>query len=427
VNDVIRIDRRLAIHSNHPCRATNPDGSECGKPSRLDSDTCHQHRDWTPRRVWTPAEVVAQWLDDGPIVHEPTGLAALDDVTDGGPVYGTRWYVLGAPDAGKTALLVQIADTYARSGVVVGLLAVDEEPGDLTMRLAQRARWTRRECEQRQTSDLDDMAAELPAIRMYGPEWTIEDAAADLAAYAAGRRAMLGIDSLQTVTCGAERVATSLHEAVTARTKAVRRVATAHRLIVIATSEMSRGAYRTTQAAEDAKDAGDLASAKESGAIEYSARVMLALRPVNNQPDKIELRVAKNKHGPRGGVFYLALNRHRQTLMDADAPAKPDGEASEREKDAKGHDRLLVVAVAVVQVLAVQPGIGIVKLRAAVRAKRGRCTDGDTDAAVALLGKGVRVTPGTRGAHHHTLDVARLPPEVLARVGPLGERPGEGP
>ena len=220
------------------------------------------------------------------------------------------------------------------------------------------------------------MVAELSSlpIRMYGPEWTIEAAAADLASFAREHaasqvaatggpireRAFLGIDSIQTVRCDSEGDATSMHQCVTERAGSVRRVATRHRLIVIATSEMNRGGYRSIQAGEEAKEAGDLASAKESGAIEYSARVMFALRSVKGEPDKIEVHVAKNKHGPRGGVFFLDLNRSRMTFAEADAPPKADGEARERIRDERGHARLLVVAVAVVQVLAAQPGIGAV-------------------------------------------------------------------
>ncbi len=61
-----------------------------------------------------------------------------DELTAGGPVYGTRWYVVGAPDAGKTALLIRIAHDYFWRGVAVGLLAVDEDPTDIVTRFAQR-------------------------------------------------------------------------------------------------------------------------------------------------------------------------------------------------------------------------------------------------------------------------------------------------
>ena len=51
-------------------------------------------------------------------------------------------------------------------------------------------------------------------------------------------------------------------------------------------------------------------------------------------------------------------------------------------------------------------------LRAAVRGVLGRCSDGDVDAAVEVLGACVRRTTGGRGATKYTLDVARLPPEL---------------
>ncbi len=197
---------------------------------------------------------------NGPLVHEPTGIEALDEVTDGGPVYGSRWGVAGAPDAGKTALAMQVADVYARRGIAVGVLAVDEEPSDITMRLMQRAGWSRGDCERREHRMLVAMeastVAELP-IRMYDATWTIDRAAADLAAWArqrGDRRAALFVDSIQTVTCDAEASMTSLREAVTARMHALRRAAEKHQLIAITTSEMARGAYRSEDAAEAAND-----------------------------------------------------------------------------------------------------------------------------------------------------------------------------
>ncbi len=368
-----------------------------------------------PPRVWTLADVVQDWRSEGTLVHEPTGLVGVDSVTDGGPVYGSRWYLLGAPDAGKTALLVQLAHVWAMAGVLVGLHAVDEEPSDLTTRFAQRIGFARRDCEARAGETLGKLTLQLPAIRLYGPEWTIEAATADLASAANGKRTAYLVDSIQGVTSAREAKATSLHQAVTTRVAAVRVAATSHRMITVATCEMNRGAYRTVEASDAAREAGDLASAKESGAVEYSARVMLALRSVKGAADRIEVHVAKNKHGPRGGLqLYLALDRHRMVLTDADAPDAPD-ESDRKVSEARG--RLLEVAAAVVEVLSAQPGIGTVKLRAAVRAKLGHCTDGDTDAAVELLGRAVTCTPGKRGALHHTLDVSAVPPDVPSKGG----------
>ncbi len=75
-------------------------------------------------------------------------------------------------------------------------------------------------------------------------------------------------------------------------------------------------------------------------------------------------------------------------------------------------ERLAGVLLAVVRVLA-QGRIGSQRmLRAAVRGVLGRCSDGDVDAAVEVLGACVRRTTGGRGATKYTLDVARLPPEL---------------
>src|SRR5678815_1197380 len=77
----------------------------------------------TDAEPWSPGAIVDSWLAHGPLVHEPTGISALDKLTGGGPVYGSRWYLLGAPDAGKTALLLQIAHVFALRGICVGILA----------------------------------------------------------------------------------------------------------------------------------------------------------------------------------------------------------------------------------------------------------------------------------------------------------------
>ncbi len=313
----------------------------------------------------TVADVVAEWRKEGPLVHEPTGIDELDARTGGGPVYGTRWYVLGAPDAGKTALLVQLADEWAARGLAVGYLAVDEEPTDLTTRLAQRAGYHRRDCEERDHGVLDGIAERVSGVWMYDATWTIESAAKDLATR--GKRRALFVDSIQTVECDLERgpddqLPRSIREAVVARTKALRHVATSHRLIAIAASEMNRGGYRTRK---DADEANDLATGKESGAIEYSGRVLLALRsvPAEVAEDMVECRVAKNKHGPIGAVpIYLKLDRAHMALTQCEAPELPEKEGS----SGPSHEDL----IALQRVVLSHPGMGTNQLR-----KRARLAD----------------------------------------------------
>lgn len=321
------------------------------------------------RRAESPADVIARWGTEGPLVHEPTGLETLDEATDGGPVYGTRWYVQGAPDAGKTALvLAEIAATYAERGIAVGLLSIDEEPDDVVTRLVQRLGFEREAAERREASGLARMRGMLSGvpIRIYDRAWTIEDAAADLAAWAreiAGGRAMLGIDSIQAVRCAVElgEVGAQLGtvQTIEARVRAVRDVAIGHRLIAIATSEMGRAGYRSRSGLEEVDP---LATAKWSSAIEYGARVMISLTSVQGHADIIRAELPKNKHGTgsrrwardaaEDRAIYLRIDRARQTLIEvdrpedrSDGPSDEDREAAEDARRREMAERILAALV----------------------------------------------------------------------------------
>lgn len=353
------------------------------------------------RDVWNPIKIVGKWASDGPLVHQATGIEPLDRTTGGGPIYGTRWVIIGAPDAGKTALLVQIATSYVRAGVVVGLLAVDEDPDDISIRLAQRAGVERERCERRTPEDLAAIRDAFKAIniRIYDFRWTIEDAAEDLVTYAAGRRVMLGVDSLQTVRCNAELGQKSTAENVGLRMQAVRAVAVRHRLISIATSEMNRSGYRSKK---DADDMNPLALGKWSSDIEYQARVVLSLSNVAQSPDLIKVDFAKNKHWhprglPRGEAFYLQINRANQVLTTADAPPA--------EADMKSAEQVTRDAAALIEALYEEGGMHARGLREwAKGAKIGRRRLED---AMNALGDGlVKVESGRSTTY--SIDASKL-------------------
>lgn len=369
-----------------------------------------------------PADVLEQWAEHGRLVHEPTGIDRLDDLTDGGPVYGSRWFIQGAPDAGKTALLVQFAHDFARRGITVGLLAVDEEPGDVLTRLAQREGWSRKACEARAAHELENMRQGLGAlpIRFFDADWTIEAAAAALAAdaQARGARAVLCIDSVQTVQCEAERGARrelGMNERVEGRARAIRAVASEHRLIAIATSEMGRSAY----AGRKGEGVADMAAAKWSGAIEYQARVMLTVRSVPGESDLIELTVTKNKHGPSGDKVHLRLDRARQSLAVAGDYEPPTDEeqadARARRQMEAARTRSTADAATVAVVLAECPGMSVRRVRAAAKA-RGGFGNERADAALERLGPAVERHPGARNAWLHHLNGSQVPQDVMAHV-----------
>jgi hypothetical protein len=268
--------------------------------------------------------------------------------------------------------------------------------------------------------------ADLP-IRFYSGDWTIEGAASDLAGWAKlraeadpaghphGPRAMLGIDSIQTVQCAADVQARlagrELSEvaAVTARVHAVRSAATRHRLIAIATSEMGRGAYRSS---DPSQQTSALASGKWSGAIEYSGRVVLALRSVSGETDLVEVELAKNKHGPRDVKLYAQIDRPSQTLTEALYDPPPDGEADER-RDGKSKARALAAAAEIVRVLRATPGLGVRDLRSAVRAKTGWGND-TIDTGATCLGIALVKGKGPKNSTPMTIDEGSIPAAVSA-------------
>ena len=390
-----------------------------------------------PRRPVTPDEVIAQWLVEGRLIHEPTGIARLDELTGGGPVYGSRWYLAGAPDAGKTALMLQIGHKFAHRGVAVGLLAVDEEDSDIVTRLAQRLGYDRIDCEVRQPETLATIRSEVSAlpIRIYDGTWAIEEAAMDLATFAKeraeahpeshpnGPRAMLCVDSLQTVRCETEALGAGggrdLSEvaAVTARVRAIRAVATRYRLFALVTSELGRSAYRS---GDPSQQASIMASAKWSGAVEYSARVLLGLRSVPDEQDLVDLEVAKNKHGPRDEHVFLRIDRRSQTLIPVEYD--PPTAAAQQDRDGAARDRVATDAAALAGILKEFPGIGSRDLRAKARARAGIGVE-RVEAALALLDEYELVarSSGPRGAKPMRLATVRgdrlaAVPDPLRRV-----------
>ncbi len=261
-------------------------------------------------------------------------------------------------------MLAQFAHEWAQRGIVVGILAVDEEDPEI---------WSPASCSARFRSirlALGSPAAtartgEIPpssrcrppsrtsrtTFRFFGEGWTLEAAAEALADHGATLangvpvRMALMVDSIQSVTCEASLKANDVspRELVTANVRALRSVASKYRLIAIATSEMNRGAYRSIETAEQVSD---LAAAKESGAIEYSGRVLLALRSARDHGDLIQVRAAKNKHGsayPRAEAeFYLRLDRASQIIESGrEAPEKADVDQQRADKNRPqgGHRR----------------------------------------------------------------------------------------
>ena len=178
----------------------------------------------------------------------------------------------------------------------------------------------------------------------------------------------------------------------------------------MATSEMNRGAYRSIMAAEQSND---MAAAAESRAIEYSGRVLLALRSVKGEADMVEVGVTKNKHGPSGDVLYLRGSRSTMKLAEAPAPMKADGNGNQNNRD-----KVTADAAHVADALADNQAITVNDLHSEMRARHGSFSEGRVAAGLRRPGKAVRTVDGARGSKHQYLDGPLVPPDVIAKVPP---------
>ncbi|MGE0145653.1 MAG: bifunctional DNA primase/polymerase [Planctomycetota bacterium] len=382
------------------------------------------------RREATLGTTFADWERTRPIVRAQTGIASLDEFLRGGLPFGELAVLLGAPDAGKTMLLVELADSWASLGHVVGILAVDEDPSGLATRFAQRRGFTREECESGRPDAIaafrDRTAAVDELVRFYGEDWTVDLAAERVATIAAERgiRGALLVDSLQTVRCRAETPKDGLREVVGLRVRALRRAAQDRGLAVVTTSEMVRASYRARGV-----DVADLAAGKESGSIEYQAKVLVALRSVRGEPDIVSLRIAKNKVGGRihdpddpADAIYLRVDRATQTIAESDYRPAEELEKPTREdaRHSKALARQEADAAIVATVIARRPGITKRDLYPAAKVAAGSMSKDRINTALEVLQSAVIVVQvGYRQTHF--LDGAKVPTGVLARV-PDGDR-----
>lgn len=386
------------------------------------------------RAPTTPLRVVARWGEEGPLIHKATGWPTLDQMTRGGLVFGMVTVLVGAPDGAKTLAQVCMADRWAQEDVMVGVLAIDEDADGLVTRLVQRRSMTRESCETRTEDDLEDMSRHLLAVEdrllFYDESYTIEEAAADLAERAAaeGLRAALMVDSLQTCRAQGEDQSTGLREQVTRRMLSLKLAAKRHQMIVVATSEMARAGYRTK---EGAAELNHLALGKESGSIEYQAKVVVSLQRDPEEKTRVQLKVVKNKLGAThdfdiDDFLALDLDLSVQTLLqDEDHRSETRQEREERrQSDREERARLVSAKNAATLVVAIVARQGISKnqLENQLQAAGKGLGAKPYGAALAALGDGLRIIKGARGAHLLHVHGEDVPQGILDLIPDPRER-----
>jgi hypothetical protein len=360
----------------------------------------------------TPAAILRELRDAPPVVIAETGIAELDRLCGGGLPIPWRVMLVGMPSAWKTGLAVYLADRFERADLCVGILAIDEEPEDVAVRIAQMSAFDRTKLQRQDREELDAACEDLDGahIILYDQEHTIESAAFDLYKRAsnAGKRAVFVVDSIQTARCNAlsEKAAASPRDVVEANVAAFRWVTSTYRMLGIATSEANRAAYRDGGVMQ-----ASMAAGAESRSIEYAAQTMIVLRADDAEPDTLfHADVAKNRARLKG-AFSFRLNREHHTISELGASA-----LKEERKEAKQAEKRTAAqadAVAVAREVHAQPGLTKRRLYQALRERHGAFADSRTDAGLEALGGGVELRDGPGRSKEHYLNVERLPAFVL--------------
>lgn len=222
----------------------------------------------------------------------------------------------GRPSDGKSSLALQIAmdaaRTVARAGLPGEVLFVSCEmsPEDIWSRaLAVEGRIPFARVRERYFGRDDGLALvealarirDLPLVVEDGSDWRISDVsrAARLRARQGGV-ALIVVDYLQLLSADTRRE--NRQAEVTDISRAIKRLARALRVPVIALAQLARGekGYKGPSAQQRPK----LSDLRESGAIEQDADVVLLLhRPAGSRGARADVReviVAKQRNGPIG-------------------------------------------------------------------------------------------------------------------------------
>lgn len=261
-------------------------------------------------RVVDPADVAADifTLTD---FEEPTetGIAALDDVLDGGLRSGL--YALGAVSSmGKTTLAVQVADYIAEHGRGVLFVTIEQSAREITSKslsrltrtlnaggynvvtstealsASRRERWGDQQAAAFLKSCEHYAASIAPRLRILEgakqPSVSDVEIVARMMAEHDGKPPVIFIDYLQLLAASSERDTDK--QAIDKNVMLLRQLARDMKTPIWVISSLNRSSY---------SEGVTMDSFKESGAIEYGCDVLLGLQP-QGMRDKLE-KVAEGK------------------------------------------------------------------------------------------------------------------------------------
>jgi KaiC/GvpD/RAD55 family RecA-like ATPase len=303
----------------------------------------------TSKRRLTPAERAGR-IGGTDTIKLPTGIPSLDLATRGG--LRTRKVVAigGAPGAGKTALLVKFAYKYLLDGHFVGFLACDEDPDAILIRFGQLAGIERETLEDGRPDARAALAAWCGGLGERfifadgdDDDGAIKNIASDLREAAGEAPGILLVDSIQTARCLVD--ALDMRSRVTNVVSQLKAAAKAYGHLVIASSELSKAAYRNKSQADNISG---LSAFKDAGEIEYGVSLGLILVSQAGSPNLVDATVVKNRLGSGKPEFILKMDHIRADITETDAVVDfdypvPDLEEKKQMTNEEIEDRIILL------------------------------------------------------------------------------------
>jgi len=279
-------------------------------------------------RVPSAADHALALLKAPPVAHMRTGLQTLDEITEGGLRVPGLHVVAGEPNLGKTSLVTQMAVCACQDEFVVGFHVADvDDRSGIILRIAQASGIDRRAFlahDENAITEAAHMLCRWPHLHIIdeaADDRTVEETAEFVLEQAAatGRRAVLFVDSLQTV--GLRWTPKNAPRTDKDRIDQIVRVLKGYKsrgLGVIATSEVQRSQYGGPKKRRLKYNPAPpaLAAFKGSGNIEYALWTGLVLTRIAGDDEAVRVEVPKNKQCRQDVTFRLTRSEDRVGYID---------------------------------------------------------------------------------------------------------------